>query len=381
MTPRLIAGVRRRRCHAVVLALALGGASVVWGREPAADAQVSAYRAAALPDAARVVLVDDLDISPGDLHALLVGDVVGRTIDTLDPHELAAYGATRLTLSKEAFFARYRDVVDFKRHEAVRQIGRFGTPPSLEDVLGLTFEPGTLEDLRACRPGDCKVKLPAATIARLRSDVRWTTPHWRDDCQLLLRQELVRGVHAYATTGEAALPEYADRKTPSRLADQFRAIIEHSSYLERLAPELARYLVEFPHDPLPVTDSFVYWSKEAFGLKPVVSATHVVVYRAAQHPGVMIGASKQLYATHYLEASLGLTIAVDAEPIGGRPSIYLLYVNRSRVDALRGAFGGMRRKIARGKADDGVRETLKGLKTRLEAEERARPAAIAPSRD
>jgi hypothetical protein len=215
------------------------------------------------------------------------------------------------------------------------------------------------------------VKLTADTMARLRAEVRWQTPAWRDDSQALLRQELVRLVAAYHHDGEHALPEYADKSRPSRLADQFRAIVGHSPYLTRLSPDFARYLVDYPRAPLPVTDSFVYWSKEAFGAKPVVSVTHVAVYRDPLRPAVTIGASKQLYATHYFEASLGLTIAVDAEAPDGAPAMYLVYVNRSRVDALRGAFGGLRRNIVRGKADDSVRDTLRGLRARLEAEAHA----------
>ena len=116
---------------------------------------------------------------------------------------------------------------------------------------------------------------------------------------------------------------------------------------------------------LPVVDSFIYWSQEQFGLKPVVSVTQVSVYQDPAQPSMMMGASRQLYATHYFEASLGLTFAVDD---GGevRPGIYLIYVNRTRADALTGSFGRVRRSVVHSRTRDGVEETLAALKRRLE---------------
>ena len=49
-------------------------------------------------------------------------------------------------------------------------------------------------------------------------------------------------------------------------------------------------------------------------------------------------AGKEIFATHYVNASLGLTAIVRGEP--GGPN-YLAYVNRSEVDMLGGMFGGL----------------------------------------
>jgi hypothetical protein len=46
-------------------------------------------------------------------------------------------------------------------------------------------------------------------------------------------------------------------------------------------------------------------------------------------------ASKQIYASHYFEASLELTALVEAKEPGENSGFFLLYLNRSRLDNFR----------------------------------------------
>jgi hypothetical protein len=76
--------------------------------------------------------------------------------------------------------------------------------------------------------------------------------------------------------------------------------------------------------------------KENFGGKAkraTVSVNHVVFYQP-EASGEAIVASKQLYANHYYEASLGLTMMVE-DPESSEPGFYLMHINRSRIDVLR----------------------------------------------
>ena len=50
---------------------------------------------------------------------------------------------------------------------------------------------------------------------------------------------------------------------------------------------------------------------------------------------------KEIYASHYLEAALGVTVVVD-RPAGGS---YLLTVRRMLFDALPGGLFGVRRRV------------------------------------
>ncbi len=321
--------------------------------------------ATAVPEPARSILARDIGLSPDQWRRLVSGRVVAGTLDTARRDELTLYGAMRVAISKEQFFARYLDIERFRRHEDVQQLGRFGAPPSAGDLAGLTVEPDTLRGVRKCRPGDCKMKLSAPMMDALRTGVNWSGPGAIDKGQRLFRQLLAELVAAYLREGDGALPVYADKSRPVRLPEVFAGLADRS-ILAALAPAARACLTAFPATPCDTAGSVVYWSKDAFGLKPVISATHAVVFRVPGHPHVLVGVAKQLYAIHYFQASMGLSIAVDDGTDPARPSMYLVYTNQFSIDAFDGVLGGLRRSITRSRAGGKVVEALEGLRRNLE---------------
>jgi len=119
-------------------------------------------------------------------------------------------------------------------------------------------------------------------------------------------------------------------------------------------------------------NEFLYWSTESFGLKPVASITHVFIY---VQPGRVVTASKQLYASHYFDASLGLAAALEDRSDPSTPGMFLVYLNRSRIDLLGGFFGDLRRAILRGRLRDGMRKNLAEVIRELESSCAAYPNA------
>src|SRR5258706_16126718 len=90
---------------------------------------------------------------------------------------------------------------------------------------------------------------------------------------------LLQLVAAYRRGGNDALGEYRDKEHPARVAEQFETMIGRASALPDVLPELRRYLLEYPSAELSGGDSFVYWEKVAFGLKPTIRVNHAVMYR------------------------------------------------------------------------------------------------------
>jgi hypothetical protein len=123
-------------------------------------------------------------------------------------------------------------------------------------------------------------------------------------------------------------------------------------------------MARYTRDQSPDVSEFLYWSIETFGLKPVTSITHVSIY---VQPERTVVASKQIYASHYFDASLGLTAALDDPGAVSGPGMYLLYLNRSRIDLLSGFFGGLRRAVLRGRLRDGMRRNLVDAVRKLES--------------
>ncbi|MEJ2152577.1 MAG: hypothetical protein P8Y29_06450 [Gemmatimonadota bacterium] len=292
------------------------------------------------------------------------GDPVVKILDAKDPNEVAVVGILRVESSREQLVERFRDIESFKQSPNVLQIGRFSEPPRIADLQNLPIDSGDIDDLRACRVGDCGVKMSARAIARLQREVDWSAPEYRGRVSDFVRRMLLESVISYVEGGIAALGDYADQEEPLRLAQEFDAILEASPYLAEHAPAFHRYLAGYPEVPLRGSEDFFYWSNEKLGLKSVISVTHVTIYTPPPHAGSdLLVASKQIYASHYFEASLGLAALVRER--GEEGAAYLVYLNRSRLDALGGSWSGLRRKIIENRLKHGTETNLVATRQRL----------------
>lgn len=304
--------------------------------------------------AVRAVLVRYLRFVTGDFLDLRAGKVVRHSTDAPAPGEVAVAGAVRIRATKEAFLARARDIVAFKRSEDVLQIGRFSTPPVLQDLASLTID-GNDFDPSDCRVGDCDVRLPADVIRRL--------PQQPDPVRFF-RQVILDNVIAYEKgTTAGRLLEYDDGGKPIRPVEEFDGVLHDAPSLGALMPALPDHFRRYPSNPIPGAEDFLYWSKEKFGIAPFITVTHVAVVCPAAHTCVM--ATRDVYSSRYIDASLSVTVATDA--LGDPTSFYLIFANRSRANALKGGFAGLRRALAGRRARASLEENLKRIKADFES--------------
>lgn len=320
----------------------------------------------------------------GNLAALKRGQVVRKTLETRDPGEVVAVGAVKIAVPRRFFIEQIRDIVEFKRSQYVLAIGTFGARPQLDDLEGLSLTDDDFEAVRRCMPGDCGIKLTAEMLERFRTEMDWTRPDARARADAVFRRLLLERTVAYQAGGHSTLGTYIDKPAATPVAKELASMMQASAYFTDLAPELRRYLEGFPNTELRNAESFFYWSKESFGVQPVISVTHVTIFtKTVKDTEMTFVASQGVYTSHYFEGTLALTIAPEVEG-ASEPAFYLLYVNRSRVDALKGAFSGLRRWIAVRRVRDGMEATLRGVKRRLEdgygkSQRTSSPTAISPS--
>lgn len=108
-----------------------------------------------------------------------------------------------------------------------------------------------------------------------------------------------------------------------------------------------------------------YWEEVNLGLKPTFRIVQRVVYRGANpsDPAYAL-AEKQLYASHYFETALDLTVCVrDAR----RPRFYIITVKGSKQAGLSGLKGSILRKVAVDKARSSLARVLATIKQTLES--------------
>ncbi|HEY0730694.1 MAG TPA: hypothetical protein VGD38_21590 [Pyrinomonadaceae bacterium] len=302
-----------------------------------------------------------------DFAALQRGETVVRPAPTQDKGEVAVSGLVTLRASADEFLRSYRESLTRKSNGAVMEVGTFGAVPAPADLESLTLEADDIEDLKACVVGACEIKLSAAMIQRFGREVNWQATDYAHQATQLFKTMLLEYVKDYRSRGDAALIEYHDKQHEIRLANEHQALTRASGYLSDVFGKSAASEMQ----PL---EELLVWSKIKFGLKPVIAINHVTIYKRDRELGPQILAvSKQIYANHYFNSSLGLTGFVT---VAG-PTSYLVYENRSRADGLEGPFGKLKRGIVQKKALEGLKGILEHSKLTMEAPMMARESTVA----
>lgn len=316
-------------------------------------------------DPARAFLSVAFNLSAAEIARLDAGEVVSRTLEAKNRREVATLGIVRIKTSPAVYVERLADIVTFKRSDDVLQIGTFSAAPQLGDVASLTIDDADLKGLRECRIDNCDIRLSAGDIARARREIDWRSSDASRQAAALLRQLVVEYVARYRQNGTAAAMEYADRTPRLNVGREFASLLDADTITAAYAPPLRQFLLDYPRSTGGNVTDFLYWSKELVRGRPVISITHVATVATPDEPAVAYAiGSKQIYAMHYFDASLGLTLLV---PDRRSPSAatYVVYLNRSRIDLFDGLWGGVARRIVAGRARSVVAEQLQRLQQRM----------------
>ena len=348
-------------CHIRTLRKILIFAALAWAGTVACPAQNSS-------EEFRGVLLKQAAFTAEEFSALERGEIVVKPLPATHKREVAFCGVARLQGDPVALLAAFKESLTRSGNRVILGGGKIGTPPAPEDLQALSLGKGEIEDMKRCTVGDCKVKLSAAMVARLRSEMDWDAPGYRPAAARLFKSMLFDYVQDYLARGDAALIEYNDRAGAVRLRQEQPALLVSLPYVNDSAPEFAAYLQDFPRAELPGVENTLHWSEVKLGLKPVILFTHTMTYtrRRNDAPQILV-ATKQLYATHYFDSSLSLTLLTGAAGGEGSAAIYLLYANRSRLDMFGGLLGGVRRRVIETHVLDGLRDVLQQTKLRTEA--------------
>ena len=319
-------------------------------------------------DAFRKLLSEQAAFTTADFSAIERGQIVAKLLPVKNSREVAVCGVVRLQVPQEVFLQFSRDSVAQQNNHAILQIGKFSSPPTIDDLQTLTLENRDIEDLKRCTVGDCSLKMSAAMIEHVRNEVNWNAPDYPVQATLVFRQMLLDYVRDYLARGTGALMKYSDRSLGVNLDEEQRSLLDASLYFNQFAPEFTGYLRSFPRPALASAENSIFWSKIKFGLKPVITITHVVIYKrpANTAPQVLV-ASKQIYADHYFDSSLALSAFINFPGTGASHDSYLLYTNRSRADALGGLFSGLKRSLVESEAVGSLETILQEQKLKMES--------------
>jgi hypothetical protein len=199
-----------------------------------------------------------------------------------------------------------------------------------------------------------------------KQSINWSAPDVDDRVNHLAREMALQALLDYRRAGNTALGVYRDKNYPAAVAETFAALITRLSALPVYLPELNEYLLEYPKAKSDKVRAGFYWEDVNFGLKPTFRIVQRVVYRGASPTGPVYAlAEKQLYASHYFETALDLTVCIKD---GQRPGFYIITVKGSKQAGLTGLKGSLVRKVAVDKARSSLERVLLTIKQRLESQ-------------
>lgn len=337
--------------------------SALFSATVAALAAYGPSQASSAPEA-RKLLAQVARVSEAEWAAIDRGEALAKILDT-DAREIAVAGAVRIDAPRELLIDRYREIENLKRSAIVLDAGQLGRIPQSADLLPVPFEEYSL-DLRECRPGECQVRLAEADIVRFHRDVNWRAADRRTRAASVWRDVLAGYATAYMSRGRTALPVYANKPEPLSVAAELELLLAKSSFIASYSREFHAYLKEFGPDAPDGAEQTLYWTKEDFGVRPVIRISHQVIYKSPGHAAPIVIATNQVYADHYLDAALALTLAIDAPDRSSGPSFYMISVSRARTRSLSGMLRRMVRSTVQSRSRDAMRKILTGAKTGLE---------------
>jgi hypothetical protein len=301
----------------------------------------------------KVIQLDDKQLA-----AVEKGEVVTKQLPTTEKPEVAAFGIVKTSGTGDQLLAAAKDVLKSRKSPQVPEIGLFSSPAKLTDLKGLTYPPDDIAALKKCKPGRCDVKIGTKGLEMV-SKIDWSAADAEKQAVAIFNQGIVEDVTAYQQGGTAAMGNVLDKKQEKSRAEEYRMLLAHSPYLPEYVKEFNDYLADYPKGTLAGATDVLYWMKDTYGPKPVVSTYHATFYKG---PGGALIANKLIGAAHFFNASLELLAGV---PTPDGKGLYLMSLARTRLDPPTGMLAGTLMGKVKGGVEQGVKESLKTAQARL----------------
>lgn len=306
----------------------------------------------------REFLAKHYRLTAEDITKVDAGEPVIRVLPSDDRREFIIMGITRVSAAAMTLTRYSRDVQNVGRTRFVRETGLISPQHVSSDVRSIHLMQGDVDALGSCRVGDCDLKLPAETIARIQQ-IDHTAQGSREMSAAAFHEWLVDYLLGYLEIGNDALVTYHDRPEAQNAQLGFADLLDRSEPLQSGAPALLAHLQGIG----PPLSADYFWSVEDFGMRPLTTVTEVAVYQPDSHEAWV--AFKLLYASHYLQASLRLMHMVE-EPTSETTTSVLITVDRLLFDS---EIGGLKRMLLSKHLESYADQRLQSVSANLRSEE------------
>jgi hypothetical protein len=298
--------------------------------------------------------------------AIRSGKPIAKVIESPTADEVYVFGSVYVESTPESYIKLASDIDTLRKLPSYLAIQSFSDPPQLSDLEGFTLEQQDITELKNCKAEHCQLQLPTEAIEEFQQAIDWSAPDVADRVNRLAQRLALQALQEYMQGGNAALGAYRDKKHPAAVAETFASLIGRFQALPVYLPELNDYLLDYPKAKSENVQAGFYWEKVNFGLKPTFRIVQKIVYRGAigKEPAYAV-AEKQIYASHYFQTSLDLSVCIkDPE----RSGFYIITVKGSKQAGLTGLKGSIVRKVAVDKTRSSLERVLVTIKQKLESQ-------------
>ena len=311
-----------------------------------------------------------MGLNEDQIREIREGKAVAKTLDAPTADQVFVFGSVYINSTPERYLKFASDIDALRKLPSFLALRKFSDPPQLSDLTGFTLDEEDFKQLKNCKPGHCEVQLPNEAMEEFQRSVNWSASEASEQANRLAQQMALQALLNYEQGGNSALGTYRDKNHPAAVADTFASLLSRSKALPIYLPELREYLLNYPKADSSGIESEFYWEKVNFGLKPTIRLVQAIVYqgKSPERPAYAV-AVKQLYANHYFESALDLTVCVKDDEHPDHPGFYLITMKGSQQAGLTGLKGGIVRKVAVGKTRSSLEKTLASIKQKLESQE------------
>jgi hypothetical protein len=313
-------------------------------------------------------LGENVGLDSQQIDSIHRGKAVAIVLDSPTPDEVFVFGTVYVEATPDSYLRFANNFDALRELPSYLAVQPFSNPPRLSDLDGFTIEAEDFKELKKCTPGHCEVQLPTEVMDQFQKSIDWSAADAQGEANHLAQQMALQALQAYQKGGNAALGMYRDKEHPAGVAESFQALLHRLKSLPVYLPDLNRVLLEYPDVDMANAQSAFYWEKVNFGLKPTLRIVQQITYRGGtQSDPVYAVALKQMYASHYFQSALDLTVCVRDTARPNEHGFYLITVKASKQAGLTGLKGGIVRKVAVGKTRSSLEHSLTAIKQRVES--------------
>jgi hypothetical protein len=296
---------------------------------------------------------------------LLAGEIVSAELEETTAKQLAVAIGMLIKGNSDALARAVLDGQTLKANPAILGFGGIDPAAPEAGLAGVAYTSGEVDEVRKlleAEAGD-EFNLSADELVALQKRTSQYDPKQAGDPTVVqavneaYRSILAGRLQAYLARGVAGIAPYQRDGEVSDPAEDLRAAAEASQLLPQAAPDLYRFLVDYPeHQPADVEQAF-FWVKEVADDRPLFSLNHRMVQRRPDGPILL---SRTFYAGHSFNASLS---GAGVHPVQDGNAVF--YTNRTASDHVAGFMQGVRHEMGRGMMRDALIESFEAIRARL----------------